>query len=149
LLDEFAPTAIPGGRYRGAALLKQIVLAIVLIAVPVAIFSGYEVYAAGKAEATTVGLGDLSSLKTIITDVQALVDKNDMAGAKARITDFESAWDQAETAIRPLNPTQWGNIDQAADGALSAVRKGTPDVAAAKAALATLVATLNDPSKTP
>ena len=72
-----------------------------------------------------------------------------MAGAAKRITDFETAWDQAETAIRPLNQTQWGNIDQASDGALSAVRKSKPDPAAAKAALATLMATLNDPSKAP
>ena len=53
------------------------------------------------------------------------------------------------TAIRPLNPTQWGNIDQASDGALSAVRKSNPDPAAAKAAVAALMATLTDPSKAP
>ncbi len=116
---------------------------------PVGVFSGFEVYAASKSSATQTGLGDLSNFKVIIADVQTFVDKNDMAGAKARITDFETAWDQAETAVRPLSQTQWGNIDQASDGALSAVRRGTPDPAAAKAALATLMATLNDPSKTP
>ena len=129
--------------------IKQTFLAIALIAAPVALFSGYELYSTHGVEAAQAGLGDLSYLKTIITDVQGLVDKGDMPGAGKRITDFESAWDQGETAIRPLNPTQWGNIDQAADGALSAVRKSTPDPAAAKAALATLMATLIDPSKAP
>lgn len=129
--------------------IKQTLLAIALIALPVALFSGYEFYTTDRAAAAQTGLGDLSNLKTIIADVQALVDKGDMPGAAKRITDFESAWDQGETAIRPLNPTQWGNIDQASDGALSSVRKSNPDPAAAKAALATLMATLTDPSKAP
>jgi len=130
-------------------LIKQISLAIVLIAMPVALFSGYEVYATNSAVAAQTGLGDLSSFKTVIADVQALVDKGDIPGAAKRITDFETAWDQAETAIRPLDQAQWGNIDQASDGALSSVRKSKPDPAAAKAALATLMATLTDPSKAP
>lgn len=129
--------------------LRQTLLAVVLIAVPVALFTGYEFSTANAAVAASTGLGDLSSFKTIIADVQALVDKGDMPGAAKRVTDFESAWDQAETAIRPLNQEQWGNIDEAADGALSAVRKSSPDAAAAKAALGTLMATLNDPSKAP
>ena len=128
---------------------KQIGLAVVLIAAPVAIFTGYELYTVNSVQAAATGLGDLTSFKTIVADTQALVDKGDMAGAQKRITDYETAWDQAETAIRPLNQTQWGNIDQAADGALTAVRKSTPDPAAAKDALATLMATLNDPSKAP
>ena len=90
-----------------------------------------------------------SSFKTIVADVQALVEKGDIAGAKARITDYETAWDQAETAIRPLDQTQWGNIDQANDAAFGAIRKSSPDPAAVKGAIATLVATLNDPTKAP
>jgi hypothetical protein len=113
------------------------------------VFSGYEVYATNSAQAATTGLGDLGNFKTIIADVQALIDKNDIPGAAKRITDFETAWDQAETAIRPLNQTQWGNIDQASDGALSAVRKSKPEQAEAKTAVATLMAELNDPSKAP
>src|SRR4051794_8826748 len=98
--------------------MKQILLAIVLIAVPVALFSGYELYMPGRAVAATSGLGDMSAFKTIIADVQALADKGDLPGAAKRITDFESAWDEAETAIRPLDQTAWGNVDFAADSAL-------------------------------
>ena len=131
------------------SILRQTALAAILIAAPVAAFTAYQFYAANSAEAATSGLGDLSNFKTIITDVQALVDKGDMQGASKRVTDWETAWDQAETAIRPLNQTQWGNIDQASDAALSAVRKASPDQSAAKAALATLMAELNDPNKAP
>jgi hypothetical protein len=129
--------------------MKQVLLALVLIAVPVALFSGYEAYFGHSAEAAAAGLGDLTTFKTIIADVQALADKGDMIGAAKRITDFESAWDQAETAIRPLNPTQWGNIDDAADAALHAVRAGSPAPDQVKSTLATLMAVLQDPNKAP
>ncbi|MGV8953835.1 MAG: hypothetical protein ACOH2M_22240 [Cypionkella sp.] len=128
--------------------MKQVLLAIVLIAVPVTLFSGFQIYSSGSAQAASSGLGDMSAFKTIIGDVQALTDKGDMAGAAKRVTDFETAWDQAETAIRPMSPSQWANIDQAADGALKAVRASTPAPDKAKAALARLMAELNDPSKT-
>ena len=129
--------------------MKQIVLAIVLIAVPVALFTGYELYSPSAAQAEGAGLGDLSSMKTIIADVQTLADKGDLPGAAKRITDFESAWDQAETAIRPLSPTQWGNIDEASDAALKAVRASSPSPDKVKATLAALMAELNDPTKAP
>ena len=129
--------------------LKQILLAIALVALPVGLFSGYELSTTHGAAAAQVGLGDLSAFKTIVADVQAMVDKGDIAGGAKRITDYETAWDQAETAIRPLNQTQWGNIDSANDAAFSAIRKSKPDPAAVKDALATLMATLNDPSKAP
>ena len=129
--------------------MRQTFLAIALIAIPVALFTGYELYAGGTAQAAASGLGDLSNFKTIIADVEVLVDKGDMPGAAKRITDFESAWDQAETAIRPLNQTEWGNIDQASDGALSAIRSSKADPAKAKEALTILMDELNDPSKAP
>ncbi len=128
--------------------MKQIFLAIILIAVPVVGFAGFQVYATTAVKSdTAASLGDLSSLKTIIAEVQASVDKGDLAGAAKRITDFESAWDLGQTSIRPLNPTYWGNIDAASDAALSAIRQATPSPEKVKATLATLMTALNDPSK--
>jgi hypothetical protein len=127
--------------------MKQIILAIILIAFPVALFSGYEAYSSQGMQASPAGLGDLSPFKTIVSDVQGLADRGDMPGAAKRITDFESAWDQAETAIRPLNQEQWGNIDGAADTALRTVRAASPAPDKVKLALAALMAALNDPSK--
>jgi hypothetical protein len=129
--------------------MKQLFLAIILIAVPVALFSGYEFYATSNAVAAETGLGDLSNFKTIIGDVQALVEKGDLPGASKRMTDWETSWDAAETAIRPLNQTQWGNIDQASDAALSAVRSKKADQASAKTAVDALMAELNDPTLAP
>lgn len=125
--------------------MKQILLASFLIVMPVAAFTGFHMVTA-SATAASNGLGDLTSLKAIVADVQAKVAAGDLKAAAARITDWESAWDQGETAIRPLNQVYWGNVDAASDAALAALRAKSPSVDAVKKSLASLMAVLNDPS---
>ena len=88
--------------------MKQVLLAIFLIAIPVAAFTGVEFYATGADSSAAAGLGDLSSLKAIIADVQTLAARGDIPGAAKRVTDFESAWDQGETAYSPAKPRPIG-----------------------------------------
>lgn len=125
---------------------KQIFLAIALIIAPVTAFTGFELYA-GATSAKTTDLGDLSAFKTIIADVQALASKGDLAAASKRITDYETAWDRAQTAIRPLNPNDWNNIDAASDDALKALRKSAPSAAEVNKTLAALAAVLTNPAQ--
>ena len=129
-------------------MIRHILLAFVLIALPVAGFTAVE-FAIGPSQASAAGLGDLSAFKTIIADVQALATKGDLTGAAKRVTDYESAWDAAETAIRPLNQTEWNNIDSASDDALKALRRATPSSDEVKKTLEVLIATLDDPTKAP
>ncbi|WP_315918240.1 hypothetical protein [Mesorhizobium sp. SP-1A] len=126
--------------------MRQILLAIALIVAPVAAFTGVELYA-GNAPAKTATLGDLSSFKSIISDVQILASKGDLPGAAKRITDYETAWDQAETAIRPLNQTDWNNIDAASDAALKALRQSPPSADKVNKTLAALMAVLDNPAQ--
>lgn len=126
--------------------MKQLLLAIILVLVPVAAFAGFHIVVAPSASSTT-GLGDLTALKTIVADVQGHVAKGDMAGAAARMTDYEGAWDQGQTSIRPLNPVYWGNVDAASDGAIKALREPHPSADKAKATLSALMTSLDDPSK--
>ena len=133
------------------ALLKQFLLASVLIAVPVAAFGIVEAWvlpASNSAEAAsaTQSLGDLSGYQTIVSDTQTLVDSGKMGQAQTRITDFETKWDDAEKSLRPNAPAAWGNVDAAADTVFAALRAQNPDPKAAKAALANLAATLSDPA---
>lgn len=126
--------------------MKQIILALVLIAAPVFLFGvGYH-YLAGPAPDATGGLGDLSALQTIVKDTAAIAATGDLTAAEQRITDFESAWDAAEGQLRPLNVDQWGAIDGAADGAIKALRAGQPDAATVEAKLTALAAVLDDPA---
>ncbi len=125
--------------------MKQFLLATALIALTVAAFTGYSAFAAAaSANAAVASLGDLSSFRTIITDVQSIASTGDLAAAKARIKDFEIAWDDNETGLKPMDPAHWREIDDAADGALTALRTGAPDPAQVTETLVALQSALQD-----
>lgn len=130
--------------------MRQFLLATALIALPVAAFSAFSVYQASANTtnaAVTAGMGDLSSFRTIVTDVQSIAAKGDLAGAKARIKDFELAWDDGEKGLKPLDGNHWHLIDGAADTAFTELRASKPDAAAVDAALTGLLAALEDTPK--
>jgi hypothetical protein len=126
--------------------MKQLLLAIALIAAPVGLFAaGYRYLSPAATAASFASLGDLASLKAIVADVQTISTAGDLKKAGERVTDFETAWDDAEPTMRSLNPAAWGNIDEAADGALKSLRAADPDAAKVSSALTGLMAKLDDP----
>ena len=92
--------------------------------------------------ATTIG--DLSSYRAIAVDTLRIVEAGDLPAAKKRITELETAWDNAEAQLKPRNPTKWKTVDKAIDRALEEIRASNPDSAASTKAVRDLIAVLDD-----
>ncbi|MDB5203953.1 MAG: hypothetical protein JWQ27_3362 [Ferruginibacter sp.] len=124
--------------------LSHLALATCLFTLPIADAATLPAFAAVTVTVTVGELGDLSVLHTLVADTQALVASNDLAGAKAKITEFETAWDNAASDLRARNAQKWDAIDAASDAALEAVRADSP-AAISDTALKALLAQLDNP----
>lgn len=130
--------------------MKNFLLSTVLIIVPVAVFAvGYTALSpapTAASQATADPLGDMTPFQTITTDVQSIVATGDLAAAQTRITDLETAWDDAQSTLRPNNTSAWGHVDGAIDDALSALRAKAPDAGQVDVTLVRLQTALADPT---
>lgn len=135
--------------------MKQILLATALIAFPVAAFTTFQVFIAAPAavaattQAATNPLGDLSAMKKIISDVETIAMTGDFVAAEKRITDYETAWDDAAGKLRAMDSNAWGNVDQTSDDAIGALRANPPVAAEVTATIAALAASLDAPGESP
>jgi uncharacterized membrane-anchored protein len=88
-------------------------------------------------------LGDLSNFVAIVSDVNAKVAKNDLAGGKTRVKDLEVAWDDAEAGLKPRDSTKWHQLDDQIDAVLTSLRAASPSQADCSSSVSTLLSTLN------
>lgn len=130
--------------------MRNLLLSVALIAVPVAGFAAVEalLHPAALAVATS-GLGDLSTYEAIVADTRNIAAGGDLAAAEIRISDLETLWDDNAAALRKADPGAWGTVDGAADAAFSALRSRAPDPVRVADALAALANALAAPVAAP
>ena len=66
----------------------------------------------------------------------------DQAGAKTRIKDLETAWDDDQATLQPLDDNAWNVLDGRIDSVLKAVRASQPDPATETQTLTALLTAL-------
>ncbi|CAJ64981.1 Putative integral membrane protein (partial match) [Frankia alni ACN14a] len=85
---------------------------------------------------------DVASFKTIVDDTLTRLDSGDQSGATARIKDLETAWDDDQSKLKPMDGNAWTFLDGRIDDVLSALRASHPDPATEKQVLTTLSTSL-------
>jgi hypothetical protein len=98
--------------------------------------------AATKAVAANFPADRLGAYRTITSETLVKVDAGDQAGAAARVTDLETAWDDDQATLQPIDCQAWTFVDEQIDPALAAVRASNPDKATEDQALQQLLDTL-------
>jgi uncharacterized membrane-anchored protein len=101
--------------------------------------AGVAATTATSATATASPLGDLTAFVTITQDTLDKLTAGDQAGATTRITDLESAWDNAEATLKRRNPDAWHAVDDKIDVVLRELRSTTPNPTTETAALKALL----------
>ena len=97
----------------------------------------------------TAPLGDLSHFRALAGDMLRAERAGDATGAKARADDLESAWDNAQALLRPMNPAKWTLMDNAIDAVLKNVRSGSNGAVGTLEAFIHVMDTLADDKAAP
>lgn len=96
--------------------------------------------AAGTAPATRFSDAELAPFKRIASDDLALLESGNQDRATNRITDLETAWDEAQHRLQAEDPQGWALLDARIDVVLHQLRARTPDLSGEKIALNNLLA---------
>ena len=108
-------------------------------AVPAVVASGSTSSSSAAPSTPASPLGDMSAFITITQDTLSLLDAGKQSDATTRITDLESAWDNAAATLTRRNPDAWHAVDDKIDTVLRELRSTSPNPVSEKAALSALL----------
>ncbi|WP_240163551.1 COG4705 family protein [Mycolicibacterium sphagni] len=96
----------------------------------------------GQAATTHFPPAEVAKFRTITTDTLTRVQAGDQAAATARIKDLETAWDDDQSTLQPMDDTGWTVLDGQIDAVLKALRAGNPNPATETQTLTALLTAL-------
>jgi uncharacterized membrane-anchored protein len=98
--------------------------------------------APGQSATAHFPAADVAKFRTIAADSLAKVQAGDHTAATARIKDLETAWDDGQSKLQPMDDTSWTVLDGQIDRVLKALRAPNPDPATETKTLTTLLTSL-------
>jgi uncharacterized membrane-anchored protein len=98
--------------------------------------------APGQSATAHFPAADVTKLRTIAADSLTKVQAGDQSAATARIKDLETAWDDDQPTLQPLDQASWTVLDGQIDSVLKALRASNPDPAVETQTLTTLLGSL-------
>jgi uncharacterized membrane-anchored protein len=85
---------------------------------------------------------EVAKFRTIAQDTLAKVQAGDQTDTRTRIKDLETAWDDDQATLQPLDDNAWRVLDGRIDSVLKAVRASQPDPATETQTLTALLTAL-------
>jgi uncharacterized membrane-anchored protein len=98
--------------------------------------------APGQSATAKFPAAETAKFRTITQDTLVKLQAGDQTGATARVKDLETAWDDDQATLKPLDDTGWTVLDGQIDDVLTSLRAGSPDPATEKQSLTTLLTSL-------
>jgi hypothetical protein len=90
---------------------------------------------------------ETSSLISLAKETSAALAAKDKKLMIMKLTDLETAWDEAADKLTPRNPAQWKVIDDTLDRGINSLRSTSYDEVKGKQALDDLLKALNESTK--
>ena len=138
---------------RGPAVVWQVVVvAVLLLGVSSAGYYARRAQLLNHAAASVspaAPLGDLGRFRQIAGDMLTAETAGDAPSAKSRADDLETAWDNGQALLRPMNPEKWTLMDNTIDDVLKKVRAGNGGERASLQAFIHVMDTLGDQKPSP
>src|SRR4029079_4734040 len=98
--------------------------------------------APGESATANFPPAEVAKFRTIAADTLAQVRAGNQSGATARIKDLETAWDDDQPTLQPMDDIAWTVLDGQIDNVLTAVRASSPDPATETQTLTALLTSL-------
>jgi uncharacterized membrane-anchored protein len=98
--------------------------------------------APGESATANFPPAQIAKFRTIAADTLAKVRADDQSGATARIKDLETAWDDDQPTLQPMDDIAWTVLDGQIDNVLTALRASSPDAATETQTLTALLTSL-------